>query len=83
MGMTRRYMRKHPWMKNWPCQLDVPKITWTFQHPFATHLTLEIPFDNAHSGVHEPSNFRLVSGLVYDLWTFYFGNQVGFLSKRE
>ena len=38
---------------NGPCQLDVPKMTGALQHPLAKRLTLEIPVDSAHSGVHE------------------------------
>ena len=68
-------------MKNWPCQLDVPNMTRTFRHPFTTRLTLEIPVDSAHSGVHEPTHFRFVSGLIHDFRMFDFGNRVGFLSK--
>lgn len=45
-----------------PYQLDVHKMTGAFQHPFAKRLTLEIPVDSAHSGVHESNHFRFVSG---------------------
>ena len=73
------YVRKHTWMKNWPCQFNVPKMTWTFWQLFPAHMRLEIPVDSAHLGVQEPAHFSLqvalfmTSGcsILATEWAFY------------
>ena len=40
-------------MEDRSCQLNMTKMARTFRHALTTSLTLEIPVDSAHTGIHE------------------------------
>ena len=55
-----------------PGEFDVPKVARTFRHAFPAGLTLEVPVNGAHPGVHESAKFGFVRCLVHDLGMFDF-----------
>ena len=40
------------WMKNRSSQLDVTEMPWALGHRLSTRLTLEVPVNRTHTGVH-------------------------------
>ena len=66
-------------MEHGPCQLDMPKMSWTLRHPFSTCLTLEVAVYCAHARVHETTQLWFVGCLVHNLWMFNFGDGIRFL----
>jgi hypothetical protein len=59
------------------------EMPWALRHRLSTRLTLEIPVNRAHTGVHQTTKFWSVASLIHDFWMFDFDDGVRFLRKRQ
>jgi len=46
------------------------EMPWALGHGLSTRLTLEVPINRAHTGVHQTAKFRSVASLIHDFWMF-------------
>lgn len=51
----------------------------TFAHRLSARLTLEVPVDGTHPGIHQTTHFLLLAGFIHDFWKLNFGYGIRFL----
>ncbi|KAJ7051181.1 hypothetical protein C8F01DRAFT_1176133, partial [Mycena amicta] len=77
-------LQDETWVENGARKLNVAEVTWTFRHPLATRLTLEVTVDGSHAGVHKAAHLGFTGGLVHDFGVFYLRHRVRFdFLRRE
>ena len=71
------------WMENRPSQLNMTEMPWALGHRLSTRLTLEVPVNRTHTGVHQTTEFWFVAGLIHDFGMFDLDDGVRFLMKSQ
>jgi hypothetical protein len=70
-------------MENRPSQLNMTEMPRALGHRLSTRLTLEVPVNRTHTGVHQTAHFWFVASLIHDFWMFDLDDGVRFLMKRQ